>query len=53
VVELRFFGGLTTEETSEVLSATGVECSLRTVERDWTFARAWLQNDLQNAIGPS
>ncbi len=53
VVELRFFGGLTTEETSEVLNATGVECSLRTVERDWTFARAWLQNDLQNAIGPS
>jgi RNA polymerase sigma factor (TIGR02999 family) len=49
VVELRFFGGLTTEETCQVLSATGVECSLRTVERDWTFARAWLQN----AIGPS
>jgi RNA polymerase sigma factor (TIGR02999 family) len=49
VVELRFFGGLTTEETREVLSATGVECSQRTVERDWTFARAWLQN----AIGPS
>lgn len=44
VVELRFFGGLTVEETAEVLSATGVECSLRTVERDWTFARAWLQN---------
>jgi len=53
VVELRFFGGLTADETCEVLSATGVECSLRTVERDWTFARAWLQNDLQNAIGPS
>lgn len=49
VVELRFFGGLTTEETSEVLAATGVECSRRTVERDWTFARAWLQN----AIGTS
>src|SRR5580658_8783284 len=48
VVELRFFGGLTTEETCDVLSATGVECSQRTVERDWTFARAWLQN----AIGP-
>jgi RNA polymerase sigma factor (TIGR02999 family) len=53
VVELRFFGGLTADETCEVLSATGVECSLRTVERDWTFARAWLQNDLQNATGPS
>ncbi len=49
VVELRFFGGLTSEETAQVLSATGVECSLRTVERDWTFARAWLQN----AIGPN
>jgi RNA polymerase sigma factor (TIGR02999 family) len=44
VVELRFFGGLTAEETADVLRATGVECSLRTVERDWTFARAWLQN---------
>jgi RNA polymerase sigma factor (TIGR02999 family) len=49
VVELRFFGGLTNEETCEVLTATGVECSQRTVERDWTFARAWLQN----AIGPN
>lgn len=49
VVELRFFGGLTNEETCEVLGATGVECSQRTVERDWTFARAWLQN----AIGTS
>ena len=49
VVELRFFGGLTADETCQVLSATGVECSLRTVERDWTFARAWLQN----AIGPN
>jgi RNA polymerase sigma factor (TIGR02999 family) len=49
VVELRFFGGLTTEETCEVLTATGVECSQRTVERDWTFARAWLQN----AIAPN
>ena len=44
VVELRFFGGLTAEETSEVLKATGTESSLRTVERDWRFARAWLQN---------
>ena len=44
VVELRFFGGLTAEETSEALRANGVESSLRTVERDWRFARAWLQN---------
>lgn len=44
VVELRFFGGLTAEETAEVLNTTGYETSLRSVERDWTFARAWLQN---------
>jgi RNA polymerase sigma factor (TIGR02999 family) len=44
VVELRFFGGLSAEETSEVLNATGGESSLRTVERDWTFARAWLES---------
>jgi RNA polymerase sigma factor (TIGR02999 family) len=47
VVELRFFGGLTAAETAEVLRATGVESSLRTVERDWTFARAWLKNAIQ------
>lgn len=44
VVELRFFGGLSVEETSEVLTATGIESSRRTVERDWTFARAWLED---------
>ena len=44
VLELRFFGGLTTEETSEVLRASGYETSTRTVERDWTFAKAWMQN---------
>jgi len=48
VVELRFFGGLSAEETREVLAATGMESSLRTVERDWAFARAWLED----AIGP-
>jgi RNA polymerase sigma factor (TIGR02999 family) len=49
VVELRFFGGLSAEETSDVLTATtGAETSLRTVERDWAFARAWLED----AIGP-
>jgi len=46
VVELRFFGGLTSEETVEVLRQQGMECSLRTVERDWRFARAWLQEAL-------
>lgn len=42
VVELRFFGGLTTEETAEVLHCTGGDVSTRTIERDWRFARAWL-----------
>jgi RNA polymerase sigma-70 factor (ECF subfamily) len=44
VVELRFFGGLSVGETAEVLTATGIESSHRTVERDWTFARAWLED---------
>ena len=46
VVELRFFGGLSPAEVAQVLRATGVETSLRTVERDWRFARAWLENEL-------
>jgi RNA polymerase sigma factor (TIGR02999 family) len=46
VVELRFFGGLTEEETSEVLKATGLQSSARTVARDWIFAKAWLQNSI-------
>ena len=41
MVELRFFGGLTIEETAE---ATGV--SHATVERDWSFARAWLRREM-------
>ena len=44
LVEVRFFGGLTVEEAAEVL-----ECSPRTVKRDWAFTRAWLLNQL----GPS
>jgi RNA polymerase sigma factor (TIGR02999 family) len=38
VVELRFFGGLTVEETAEVL-----EISTGTVKREWSMARAWLR----------
>ncbi len=38
IVELRFFGGLSIEETAEVLKV-----SPGTVMRDWTFARAWLR----------
>ncbi len=48
VVELKFFGGLNTEETARVLQADGVETSPRTVERDWAFARAWLQRAVSN-----
>ena len=41
VVELRFFGGLTDTEVGEVLGVTR-----RTVQRDWTRARAWLYGEL-------
>lgn len=41
VVELRFFGDLTIEEIAAVL-----ECSSRTVKRDWRFAQAWLRREL-------
>jgi RNA polymerase sigma-70 factor, ECF subfamily len=41
VVELRFFGGLTVEETAAVLSV-----SHDTVMRDWKLARAWLRREL-------
>lgn len=43
VVELRFFGGLTAEETARAL-----DLSLTTVESDWRAARAWLQARLAN-----
>jgi len=41
VVELRFFGGLSVEETAETLGV-----SVRTVHTDWVFARAWLYRAL-------
>jgi RNA polymerase sigma factor (TIGR02999 family) len=41
VIELRFFGGLSTEETAAVL-----DVSTKTVIRDWTFAKAWLQREM-------
>jgi RNA polymerase sigma-70 factor (ECF subfamily) len=41
VVELRFFGGLTVEETGEVL-----KLSARTVQSDWSFAKSWLLREL-------
>jgi RNA polymerase sigma factor (TIGR02999 family) len=41
LVELRYFGGLTLEETAEVLGS-----SPATVKREWSFARAWLRREL-------
>src|SRR5207245_11740189 len=41
IVELRFFGGLTVEETAEVL-----EISPATVKRDWILAKIWLRREL-------
>lgn len=41
VVEMRFFGGLSVEETAEVLKISSV-----TVKRDWTVAKAWLYREL-------
>lgn len=41
IVELRFFGGLTIEETATVLGI-----SHATVEREWSFARAWLRREV-------
>jgi len=41
VVELRFFGGLTEDETAEVLHVAP-----RTVKRDWNVAKAWLHGEL-------
>jgi RNA polymerase sigma factor (TIGR02999 family) len=42
VVEMRFFGGLTKEEISEALSV-----SVRTVKRDWGFAKIWIRASLE------
>ena len=43
VVELRFFGGLSVEETAAV-----VNVSPETVMRDWQFAKAWLQREMRS-----
>lgn len=44
VIELRFFGGLSVDETAEVLAV-----SPQTVMRDWKLARAWLMRELRHA----
>ena len=46
VVELKFYGGLTTEEIAEVLQISGA-----TVEREWAFARAWLYEAIEGKDG--
>ena len=48
VVELRFFGGLSIEETAEVMGI-----SRATVNRDWATARAWLHRELSTKVGKS
>jgi RNA polymerase sigma-70 factor (ECF subfamily) len=46
IVELRFFGGLSIEETAEVIGI-----SPKTVKRDWSMAKAWLHGELRKAHG--
>lgn len=48
VVELRFFGGLSVEETAEVLGVSRL-----TVIRDWNFARAWLLAEMKGENPPA
>ncbi|MEW6127907.1 MAG: sigma-70 family RNA polymerase sigma factor [Acidobacteriota bacterium] len=43
IIELRFFGGLTIEETAEVL-----KISPATIKREWNWAKAWLYRELKN-----
>ena len=45
VVEMKFFGGMTTEEIAEVTGR-----SARSIERDWTFARSWLYDQLATGV---
>jgi len=47
VVELRFFGGLSVDETAEVLNVSSV-----TVMRDWSTARAWLYRQMTTGSSP-
>ena len=42
IVEMRYFGGLTVDETADALGI-----SPKTVRRDWTVARAWLYGELR------
>jgi len=46
IVELRFFAGMSVEETAEVM-----ELSTATVKREWTSAKAWLFREMSRSIG--
>lgn len=48
VVEMRFFGGLTVEETADALGV-----SRDTVMRDWQFSKDWLRREVRRGSGPS
>jgi RNA polymerase sigma-70 factor (ECF subfamily) len=48
IVEMRHFGGLTVEETAEVLNVAPV-----TVMRHWSLAKAWLRRELRGSKNPS
>lgn len=48
IVELRFFGGLSVEETADIVGA-----SARTVKRDWQMARAWLKREMARLAADS
>jgi RNA polymerase sigma-70 factor (ECF subfamily) len=48
IVELRFFGGLTIDETAEVLGI-----SISTVKREWTLAKGWLYRELTGGSAPA
>ncbi len=46
IVEMKFFGGMTTEEIAEALNL-----SPKTIKRDWRFARSWLQRGMSSGGG--
>jgi RNA polymerase sigma factor (TIGR02999 family) len=47
IVEFRFFGGLTVEETAEILDS-----SPATIKRNWSMAKAWLRKEMEKSIEP-
>ncbi len=47
IVELRFFGGLSVEETAETLGSSSA-----TIKRNWSMARAWLRTEMEKAVEP-